>query len=116
MPFRLPPLSGVLYGASVVWDGVKAAVPESCLGGPDERLNFAKHGKNRGDVEMTSVKGEGEGGEGGGEGGSMDGQPPPLEREGSIGSTSTTVGVEGGEHDMITEWQAGWNVTNAIQV
>ena len=32
-------------------------------------------------------------------------------------SGSTVVG-EGGEggHDMITAWQAGWNVTNAIQV
>ena len=46
-------------------------------------------------------------------------QPPPpggrrLPRGESTWSNSS-VGVEGG-HDMITQWQAGWNVTNAIQV
>lgn len=60
-----------------------------------------------------------------GEGGEMigaDGTVPPgapgggpsLKRTTSMWSGST-AGVEGG-HDMITEWQAGWNVTNAIQV
>ncbi|XP_066957718.1 LOW QUALITY PROTEIN: vesicular inhibitory amino acid transporter-like [Macrobrachium rosenbergii] len=117
MPFPLPFLSAAKETASTVWTGVKGAMPESCLGGPDERLNFAKFGRNRGDVEMTAVnkpEGGGEPGEGGESSPKGWGQPP-LQREGSVGSMSTTVGVEGSDHDMITEWQAGWNVTNAIQ-
>lgn len=108
----MPPWSGVLRAAEAVWDGVKGSVPESCLGGPDERLNFAKHGRNRGDVEMTAVSAA-EGAPG--EEVAPPGEQPPLQREGSMSSVST-VGVEGAGNDQITEWQAGWNVTNAIQV
>lgn len=113
MPFPLPPLSGVREGASALWTGVKGAMPESCLAGPDERLQFAKFGRKRGDVEMTAVN-SAEGAPEGAEGGPP-GDQPPLQREASVGSVST-VGVECQDHDMITEWQAGWNVTNAIQV
>lgn len=112
MPFPLPPLSGVREGASALWTGVKGAMPESCLAGPDERLQFAKFGRKRGDVEMTAVN-SAEGAPEGAEGGPP-GDQPPLQREASVGSVST-VGVECQDHDMITEWQAGWNVTNAIQ-
>lgn len=112
MPGRVPPVSGVLYAASLVWEAAKAAAPTSCLGAADEKLNFAKTGREKGDMEMTSVAGAAPGEEGGppGEG------APPLQREASIASTSTVGGGEGGDHDAITEWQAGWNVTNAIQV
>lgn len=112
MPGRVPPVSGVLYAASLVWEAAKAAAPTSCLGAADEKLNFAKTGREKGDMEMTSVGGAAPGEEGGppGEG------APPLQREASVASTSTVGGGEGGDHDAITEWQAGWNVTNAIQV
>ncbi|KAF2357477.1 Amino acid transporter transmembrane domain [Trinorchestia longiramus] len=40
--------------------------------------------------------------------------PPPTLKRGESTWSESTVGVEGG-HDMIDEWQAGWNVTNAIQ-
>jgi len=40
----------------------------------------------------------------------------PLPRGESTWSASTAAPKEGSSHDMITQWQAGWNVTNAIQV
>ena len=114
MPGRVPPASGVLYAASLVWEAAKTSVPASCLGAADEKLNFAKTGRDKGDMEMTAVGGGSPGGDGGPPG---EGAPPTLQREASVGSVSTVGGGEGGgEHDAITEWQAGWNVTNAIQV
>ena len=46
-----------------------------------------------------------------------EGGPPgaPGLTRGESTWSSSTVGVED-SHDMITQWQAGWNVTNAIQV
>ncbi|CAL4099611.1 unnamed protein product, partial [Meganyctiphanes norvegica] len=129
----IPPIGQAAKdGAKAVWSGVKGALPESCLSAPDEIVQFAKYGRRPNErMEMTEVNkappGEGgevalgEGGEGG-EGGPLpegvapgDGAAPvPLKRGDSMGSTSTVLEGEGG-HDMITEWQAGWNVTNAIQ-
>lgn len=114
----LPP--GVKETAGAIWLGIRAAMPDSCLAAADEKLNFAKGRQQKTEnVEMLAVSGErqegpsGEGVEGGFASSYQDGGVV-RPRGGSQGSSST-VGVEA-DHDMITEWQAGWNVTNAIQV
>ena len=139
MPLPLHPAAAVKEGAKSVWNGVKSAMPESCLGGVEgakeavaEKLNFAQFARNRREnVEMTNMP-PGEGGAPGAEGAvaidGMEGQavgpdgmpvgggaPGKLSRGVSQASCST-AGGEGGGGEMITEWQAGWNVTNAIQV
>ena len=105
MSFPLPPGVKETFGA--IYLGMKTVLPDSCLAAAEEKFTFAKNktGQPTENVEMTAVRGR--------PGGEMDGGAV-RERGASVGSTST-VGVEG-DHDMITEWQAGWNVTNAIQV
>ena len=111
----LPP--GVKETAAAIWLGVKATFPESCLAAADEKFNFAKGNKPKGEnVEMTAVGNAQEGVVGGEGSAGMPREDGMLRRRGESFGSSSTVGVEGGDHDMITEWQAGWNVTNAIQV
>ena len=105
--FPLPP--GVKETAAAIWLGVKTALPDSCLAAADEKFSFAKNKQGsppqQENMEMTAVNGEGVPGTEGGAG---------MAR--SRGGSTSTVGVESSDHDAITEWQAGWNVTNAIQV
>lgn len=106
--FPWPP--GVRETIGAIWLGVKASVPDSCLAAADEKFTFAKNNNAKAEnVEMNDIGNEGDpmGSEG------QDGQV--LRKRGASVDSSSTVGVEA-EHDMITEWQAGWNVTNAIQV
>ena len=117
--------------SGVIWETMKASIPDSCFAGQDEKLNFAAFGRKRGDNMEMSGMNQAQGAEG------ADGQPLPpgqegvegmslediqrqeaarkLQRDGSMGSSSLAAQAEG-PTDLITEWQAGWNVTNAIQV
>ena len=133
--------NGVRAVSGVMWETMKSSLPDSCFAGRDEVLNFAKAGgrpqqqQQRGDVELSSVN-QAQGGEGAegppipgqeGLGPGEEGLGPPgmldahgqaarkLQRESSMGSSSLAAAAEG-PTDLITEWQAGWNVTNAIQV
>ncbi|KAG8185198.1 hypothetical protein JTE90_025870 [Oedothorax gibbosus] len=95
----------------------KSYLPGSC-GDRSESDHFAKHGVGKTDTEMASYKHT----EGDGEG--MDGVPHRIagtEDYPSDGPVYKSTG--GGEFEgefgpsgeKIDEWQAGWNVTNAIQ-
>lgn len=81
---------------AAVWGRVRTILPDSCLSGADESLHFAKYGRRPGDTELAAMSG----------------------KDGA--SANGAVGGAAGEHaeptGTIDEWQAGWNVTNAIQV
>lgn len=108
--FHLPQFGASL---SAFWETIKAAIPSNCFDGPDEKIHFAKFGRGPNDTELSNIA-PGEGAEGmeGAEGG-----------EGKLNGSVTSVdfvegefGAEGGKGGKIDEWQAAWNVTNAIQV
>lgn len=111
---------------------VKSFVPTMRFGDDQERLSFAKFGHGSDETEMSSIRvrrvssEETDGGMdqctdlGGGLGtaGHPDGDmakingmtPAAITRMDSLPAGEKTV------TDQISEWQAGWNVTNAIQV
>ena len=86
----LPP--GVAETAGAIWLGVRSAFPASCF---DTESHC--HKPETGTFEMKGVD----------EKRCQDGEIIPR--------SDSIAGVES-DHDMITEWQAGWKVTNAIQV
>lgn len=98
-----------------VWQQVKGYLPGAC-GDRSELDHFAKHGHNKADTEMSSYKhSESDGGLDGGHriAGTEDyPSDMPVHSSGG-GEFESEFGVKG---EKIDEWQAGWNVTNAIQV
>ena len=80
---------------AALWARARAALPDSCLAGHDESLHFAKYGRRPGDTELAGLGKDG-------------GRPN--------GGAGDEAGEGGAAGDKIDEWQAGWNVTNAIQV
>ena len=97
----VPPIGATLEAA---WTTVRSAMPDSCLNGqPDEQLHFAKFGRKPHDTELSNLN---NGAEGGG-----------LNRVDSAGDgdDESCGGEFGSSRHKISEWQAGWNVTNAIQ-
>lgn len=100
----VPPSVGPTLGAA--WSSVRSVLPDSCLNGEskqqrDEQLHFAKFGRKMHDTELSNLDNGGEGG---------------LQRIDSTGSEEGYGGEFGSSKHKISEWQAGWNVTNAIQV
>lgn len=93
----LPPVGAALGSA---WTSVRSNLPGSCLDGEkDEQLHFAKFGRKPHDTELSNLN-----------------NGDNFHR---IDSTESDDGGGGGEFGStkhkISEWQAGWNVTNAIQ-
>lgn len=99
-----------------IWQNIKAYLPGAC-GDRTELDHFAKHGHNKTDTELSSFRHTDEGGEdgehkiAGTEDYDSDWQP-----NGPVGGEGGFEGEFGGKGSEINEWQAGWNVTNAIQV
>nr|SVE93556.1 EOG090X04HR [Scapholeberis mucronata] len=85
------------------WTTVRSALPDSCVNSQqDEQLHFAKFGRKPHDTELSNLN---NGVEGGG-----------FQRADSDGDDDSCGGGEfGNSKHKISEWQAGWNVTNAIQ-
>ncbi len=115
-------LGQLLNAWHTIKDKVETNLPSSC-GDAAEKLHFNRHGHSRGDHEMASFRSfdrpEGAVGPSGGfsefseldeyDSGKMNGM---INNEGM-----TEFGGGGGKPGAkISEWQAGWNVTNAIQV
>lgn len=91
------------------WTSVRSALPDSCLSSNDEALHFAKYGRKPHDTELSNLNNAG----GEGAPGAAPGAPA---RSHSVDSASSGGGGEfGSSRHKIDEWQAGWNVTNAIQ-
>ena len=90
----MPLLPNLGPPVAALWARARAALPDSCLAGADESLHFAKYGRRPGDTELAGL---------GKDGGRANGAAGDEAGEGAAG-------------DKIDEWQAGWNVTNAIQV
>lgn len=95
-----------------LWQTVRSYLPGACGEYQDtEKVHFAKHGHGQGDTELASFNHSGE-----------DGQTTSIQ-----GAEASFDEVEGEKLDgavgegefgsdvKISEWQAGWNVTNAIQ-
>ena len=104
---------GPALGAA--WTRVRSALPGSCTEGTgvvDEQLHFAKLGGGGGggvrktdETELSHMKGAEM---------SKNKSCESLE-DGDAQSESDAGGEFGSSHHKISEWQAGWNVTNAIQ-
>lgn len=96
-----------------MWQNVRSHLPGAC-GERTELDHFAKHGHNKSDTEMASYRHTEE--EGGGQriAGTEDypSDAPVYKSTAGAGEFEGEFGAEG----SIDEWQAGWNVTNAIQV
>ena len=91
------------YSISSLVSTVKTCFP--CLNkDSDETVHFVKYDRFRDDREMTEMP---KNKLNSSENGSI---PKIVEPNGEVASSSLTEG------NQITEWQAGWNVTNAIQV
>lgn len=100
-----------------VWQQVKGYLPGAC-GDRSEMDHFAKHGHNKADTEMSSYKHtEGDGEMDGGHriAGTEDYPSDMMPARNSVGG-GDFEGEFGPKGEKIDEWQAGWNVTNAIQV
>ncbi len=97
-----------------IWQNIKSFLPGAC-GDKTELDHFAKHGHNKSDTEMSSFRHEGEGASehkiAGTEDYDADWQP-----NGPVGGGEFESEFGGKAGCKISEWQAGWNVTNAIQV
>lgn len=99
-----------------IWQTIRSHLPGSC-GERTELDHFAKHGQGKSDTEMASYR-HYEGTEDGGApriAGTedYDTDVPPRKASGA-GEFESEFGGQSG--NKIDEWQAGWNVTNAIQV
>ena len=93
----------MVYSVSSLVSTVKTCFP--CLNkDSDETVHFVKYDRFRDEREMTEMPSNKLNSS---ENGSI---PKIVEPNGEITSSSLTEG------NQITEWQAGWNVTNAIQV
>ena len=94
------PTAPVGQALNAAWTSLRAAVPDSCLhavdGTANEQLHFAKFGRKPHDTELAN-----------------------LNNDAAAADESEYGGGGGGEfgncRHKISEWQAGWNVTNAIQ-
>ena len=98
----VPPIGQTLESA---WTTVRSAMPDSCRTGQQEGedQHFAKFGRKPYDTELSNLN---------------NGQH--LTNTGSVesvgGASEDGGGGEfGSSRHKISEWQAGWNVTNAIQ-
>ena len=105
-----------------IQDKVQSHLPSACAEGV-EKVHFNRHGHSRGDHEMASFRSfdRPDGQTGMAEvstefTGEMD-EYDQSKMNGMIGNECTGEFGEGGKPGAkISEWQAGWNVTNAIQV
>lgn len=103
-----------------IWQNIKSYLPGAC-GDRTELDHFAKHGHNKADTEMSSFRYDEDGEQtgqtehkiAGTEDYDSDYQPNGPVSGGGGGGFEGEFGGKGSEID---EWQAGWNVTNAIQV
>ncbi|XP_076329687.1 vesicular inhibitory amino acid transporter-like [Tachypleus tridentatus] len=112
-------MSWYLYRFVDTLKSVKSYLPDSCWNDEEqETVHFAKHGHGRDDTELHSFREED------GDRRSSDSfDENNGERQGGNSKLNgsvpgTNVGGEGefgGRESQISEWQAGWNVTNAIQ-
>ena len=102
----LPPVGQALGAA---WSSVRSALPESCFAANEqEQLHFAKFGRKPNDTELSNLNKDGD----------YDGinNGGLVNKADSIDDGSDFGGGEfGSSRHKISEWQAGWNVTNAIQ-
>ena len=119
------PTAPVGQALNAAWTSLRAAVPDSCLNAVDgtanEQLHFAKFGRKPHDTELANLNNDAAaaaaagainktaGGGGGGGGGDWASDADESEYGGGGG------GEFGNCRHKISEWQAGWNVTNAIQ-
>lgn len=98
--------------------GFQAATDEEALGfAACDDLDY----DHRQGMQMDILTSESKGGEGGGDEATMDGDshyqrdgtgpPPSASKDGGLSSELSEE-----EKPKITAWEAGWNVTNAIQV
>ncbi|GBN08514.1 Vesicular inhibitory amino acid transporter [Araneus ventricosus] len=97
-----------------IWQTIRSHLPGAC-GEKTELDHFAKHGQGKSDTEMASYR-HYEGTEDGDApriAGTEDYDTDVPPRKASAGEFESEFGGKGGS--KIDEWQAGWNVTNAIQ-
>ncbi|KFM56997.1 hypothetical protein X975_25591, partial [Stegodyphus mimosarum] len=95
-----------------LWQSIRAYLPGSC-GDRTELDHFAKHGHNKSDTELSSFRHTGETG-------TAEPRIAGTEDYDTDAPYTSPPGGEfesefGGKGSEIDEWQAGWNVTNAIQ-
>ncbi|CAG2102170.1 unnamed protein product [Medioppia subpectinata] len=102
-----------------IHDKVQSHLPASCTEG-GEKVQINRQGHSRGEHEMASFRtfersdGQTAPPEGYGEYSEMDEYEGKM--NGMVNNEGTAEFCEGGQPGvMISEWQAGWNVTNAIQ-
>lgn len=96
-----------------IWQSIKSYLPGAC-GDRTELDHFAKHGHNKTDTELSSFRHEG--GEGGHKIAGTEDYDTDYQPNGAVADEGGFEGEFGGNGSEIDEWQAGWNVTNAIQV
>lgn len=121
----------IMFSFQSAMSKVRNIVPTMSFGDDPEKVSFAKYGHGSGDTEMASIRvrrissEDTEGPDdctdlGGGGGGFASGQSGEGGDERKVNGMITRMdSLPAGEKcvtDQITEWQAGWNVTNAIQV
>ena len=104
-----------------VQDKVQSHLPSACAEAA-EKVHFNRHGHGRGEHEMSSFRSfdRPDGQMGGPEGftefnGEMD-EYDPSKMNGMLSEGGGEFEGGGKPGAKISEWQAGWNVTNAIQV
>lgn len=98
-----------------LWQNIRSFLPGSC-GDRTELDHFAKHGHNKADTEMSSFRHDEDGGQGERKIAGTEDYDAEWQPNGPIREDAEFEGEFGGPGSAIDEWQAGWNVTNAIQV
>lgn len=98
-----------------IWQSIKSFLPGAC-GDRTELDHFAKHGHNKTDTELSSFRHTDEDGQGEQKIAGTEDYPDDWQPNGPVSEGGGFEGEFGGKGSKIDEWQAGWNVTNAIQV
>lgn len=98
-------------------DKIQTHLPSACQEAA-EKIHFSRHGHGQGDHEMASFRSfdRPEGAGGPSQGYSEFGEVDECDTEKMNGMIHGEFGEGGKPGAKISEWQAGWNVTNAIQV
>ena len=97
-----------------IWQNIKAYLPGAC-GDRTELDHFAKHGHNKTDTELSSFRHTEDGDPNEHKIAGTEDYDSEWQANGPVGGEGFE-GEFGGKGSEINEWQAGWNVTNAIQV